>query len=80
MSREMRAVVAFVVLAQDIFAVVVAVGCPHDGVGVKRFGLVVVEEDPAVIIEFYEYHRTLEPIVERPIAVVATDPREPGVG
>src|SRR3954447_23962677 len=59
--------------------VVVAVGRAQHGVDVEGLRGVVVEEDAAVVVEFGDQHRRLQPVVEDVAGSVPADPGEPGL-
>src|SRR3569833_1053855 len=72
-------VVSRVVLRQQVLAVVIAIGLTHDGVDVKAFRLLVVEEDPRVVVVLDEQHRRMHAVVEGARVAVPASPDEPGL-
>src|SRR5688572_10187168 len=68
----------FVMLAQEILAVVVAVGRTHDGMNVLTRRLIVVQGNARLMVELDEDHRTVNPIIERAHLVTGTDPSKRG--
>src|SRR4029450_8155964 len=77
--RGLRVVEARVVLAQQIPPVVVAVRRPDHGVGVVARGGVVVEGDPALLVELDQDDGAVNPVVEDAVLVGAAHPREVGL-
>ncbi len=69
----------FVVLAEEIDAVVAAVGRAHHRVHVVSAGLLVVEGDTWVMIELHEDDWAVHPVVERRVVAGTAVPREPRV-
>src|ERR1700691_502044 len=65
-----------VMKAQEIHAVVVAVGCPDDGMDVKflRFGIV--QNHSFMVVELNHHHRALNAIIERAFLTHAAGPAE----
>ena len=57
-SRVVRS--RFVMKAQEIHAVIVAVGCPHDGMDVEFLRLRIIQHDALMVIELDHHHRTLK--------------------
>jgi hypothetical protein len=53
-----------VVLAQEVGAVVAAVGRAHDRVHVVARGHLVVKGDAPMVVELDEDHRAVDPVVE----------------
>ena len=54
----------FVVKAQEIHAVVVTVGCPHDGMDVEFLRLRIVQDDAFMVIKLDHHHGTLNAIIK----------------
>src|SRR5882757_1265588 len=54
-----------VVLAQEVLAIVIAVGRAHHGVHVVLLGLVVIQEDPGMVVVLDDQHRTVDLVVAR---------------
>ena len=71
---------AGVVLAEQVAAVVVAVGRADDRVDVVPRRGVVVEHDPALVVELDEEDRAVQAVVEDVVLAEAAPPGEPGVG
>src|SRR3954452_11348149 len=69
--------VAVLPLPRPRAPVVVAVRGAQHGVDVERLRGVVVEEDPAVVIQLRDHHGRLHPVVEDVAGLVAADPAEP---
>src|SRR5580700_10388179 len=69
-----------VMKAQEIHAVVVAVGCPDDSMDVKflRFGIV--QNHPFMVVELNHHHRALNAIIERAFLTHAAGPTEMSFG
>lgn len=65
-----------VMLAQQVNAVVISIGCTHDGVNVKFEWYLVCQEQAGMVVEFDKNHGTLNPIVKRILGSVTTDPAE----
>src|SRR5262249_35638309 len=65
-----------VVLAEEVFPVVIAVRGAHNRVDVVPRWRVVVERDPPLVIELDEQDRTLHPIVEDARSSEVADPAE----
>ena len=53
-----------VMKAQEIHAVVVAVGCPHDGMDVEFLRLRIVQDDAFMVIKLDHHHGTLNAIIK----------------
>ena len=75
-TRRMRVVVVGVVLAQQILAVVVAIGGAHDGMDMVARGGVVVVHDAGLVVELDKDHRAQDAIIERAGVVEPADPGE----
>src|SRR5579863_666002 len=69
----------FVVPAQQIEAVVVAVRRPDDRVNVKFGRFWIGQEHAGMVVELDESHRTLYPVIEWTLFREAADPAEMGV-
>ena len=65
-----------VMLAQQVEAVVVAVGRAHDRVHVEFRRLRVGQEHTGVVVELDERHRALDAVIERAFLRSAADPAE----
>src|ERR1051326_2987154 len=74
--RQRSMVVVGVVLAQEIAAVVVAIGRAHDGMDVVARRLVVIVDDARLMVELDENHRREDAVIERAIVVDRADPGE----
>ena len=76
-STPRRVMAVLVVLAQQILAVVVAVGRAHDHMNMIFIGLgVFAERDAALVIELDDDHRTLDAIVKCTVVRHAAHPAE----
>ncbi len=53
-----------VVLAQQVMAIVVAIGRTHNGVNMKRLRFCIGEIHPRMMIKFDQQHRALHPVVK----------------
>ena len=62
-----------VMLAQQILAVVIAVGCAHHRVDVVLGRGVVAQPDPAVVIELDHQQRAVDAVIERIVIAVTAD-------
>ena len=69
-----------VVLAQQVDAVIVAVGRAHDRMDVKTRGFGIGQEDPRMVVEFDEDDRALDPVVEGARLSGAADPAKMRLG
>ena len=69
----------FVMKAQEIHAVVVTVGCPHDGMDVEFLRLRIVQHDAFMVIELDHHHRTLNAIIKGALLSHAAGPTEVGL-
>ena len=69
----------FVVKAQEIHAVVVTVGCPHDGMDVEFLRLGIIQHDAFMMIELDHHHRTLNAIIKGALFAHAAGPTEMGL-
>ena len=73
-------VALFVMLAQKIFAVVVAVGGTHHYMDVVFVGLfILAKRDTPLVVELYDDHRTLDAIVENAVVLHAAHPAKIGI-
>ena len=73
-------VALFVMLAQKIFAVVVAIGGAHDYMDVIFVGLFVLAKcDTPLVVELNDDHRTLDAIIENAVVVHAAHPAKVGI-
>lgn len=70
----------FIVLAQEISPVIVAVGRAHHGVYVVARGLFAFERQSRLVIELDQDHRAVDLVVVGVVLTVPADPGEPGVG
>jgi hypothetical protein len=68
----------FVMKAQEIHAVVVAVGCPDDGMDVEFLRLRIVQHDAFMMIKLDHRHRTLNAIIKGALFCHAAGPAEMG--
>ena len=68
-----------VMKAQEIHAVVVAVGCPDDGMDVEFLRLRIIQHDALVVIELDHHHRTLNAIIKGALFSHAAGPTEMGL-
>ena len=67
-------------LAQKIFAVIVAVGGAHDDMDVIFVGLfVLAKRDTPLVVELNDDHRTLDAIIENAVVIHAAHPAKVGV-
>ena len=76
-SRVVRS--RFVMKAQEIHAVIVAVGCPHDGMDVEFLRLRIIQDDALMVIELDHHHRTLNTIIKSALFSHAAGPTEMGL-
>src|SRR5678815_3791574 len=68
-------VALFVMLAKQIFAVVVAIGGAHDYMDVILAGLFVsAERDTPLVVELNDDHWTLDAIIENAVVIHAAHP------
>ena len=67
---------ALVVLPQQVLAVVVAVGRAHHRVDVDARRRVVVEDDPALVIELDQHHRTVDAVIKDAVVGGLAVPQE----
>ena len=67
-------VVLGVVLAQEIAAVIVAIGRAHDSMDVVARWLVVVVDDARLVVEFDEDYRREDAVIEGAMVVDSADP------
>ena len=66
-------------LSQQIFSVVVAVGCPQNGVNVvTRWLLRAKRSNAPLVVEFNQDDRAVNSIVEYAVVAGVSDPREKG--
>ena len=65
-----------IVLAQQVLAIVVAVGRAHHRVDVVAGGSIVVEDDARLVVELDEDHRAEDAIVEGAGVIERADPSE----
>jgi hypothetical protein len=73
-------VAQFVMLAQKIFAVIVAIGGAHDYMDVILVGLfVLAERDTPLVVELNDDHRTLDAIIENAVVIHAAHPAKVGI-
>ena len=73
-------VALFVMLAQEIPAVIVAVGGAHDYMDVIFVRLfVLAKRDAPLVIEFNDDHRTLDAIIENAVVIHAAHPAKVGI-
>src|SRR2546428_14045204 len=72
-------VVLLVMLAKEIFAVVVAVRRANDGMNVATGGLVVGERDPGLVVELDQDDRAVDAVVEDAVLLAAAHPGEVGL-
>ena len=75
-----RMVKLFVVLAQEILAIVVAIRCPHDRVDMVARGVLVAERDAALMVELDEDDRTVDAVIEHAVVIDAPHPGKGGRG
>ena len=65
----------FIMFAQKIFAVVVAVGSAHDYMDVILVGLfVLAKRDTPLVVELNDDHRALDAIIENAVVIHAAHP------
>src|SRR5215475_6390835 len=72
----MRMIVLGIVLAQQVLAVVVAIGRAHHRVDVVAGRFIVVVDDARLVIELDEHHGIDETIVKGASVIERTDPSE----
>jgi hypothetical protein len=66
-------------LAQEILAVVVAVGGTHHRVDVVARGPLIAKRDAALVVELDENDRAMDAIIEHTVAINAAHPGEKGI-
>src|SRR5882762_1222858 len=64
----------FVVLPQQILAVVVAIRSSHQSMNVEFLRMSVVQRDAGVVVEFDQDHRAVDSVVKRIFGAAAADP------
>ena len=70
----------FVMLAQKILAVIVAIGGAHDYMDVILVGLfVLAERNAPLVVELNDDHRTLDTIIENAVVIHAAHPAKVGI-
>src|SRR5262245_23010577 len=67
-----------VVLAEQVATVIVAVGGADHGVNVLARGLVAVQRDPPLVVEFDEDDRAVHAVVEHAVVADSAHPGESG--
>ena len=65
--------------AKQVAAVIIAVGCPHDGVDVEFLRRRIIQDDAFVLVELDHHHRTLNAIIKRAVFTHAAGPAEMGL-
>src|SRR6267142_2218063 len=68
-----------VMLAQEILAVIVAIWRAHHGVDVIARRLLIAQRNAALMVEFDEDDRAVDPIIEYAVFVDAAHPGEVGI-
>ena len=74
--RQRGVVVLGVVLAQEIAAVIVAIGRAHDSMDVVTRRLVVIVDDARLVVELDEDYRREDAVIEGAMVVDRADPGE----
>ena len=65
--------------AQQIQAVIVAVGCPDQGMNMKFGRQGIGQKNPRVMVELNHHHRALDAVVKGVFLAGATDPAKAGL-
>ena len=76
---RVHVVVLFVMLTQQVLAVVVAVWRSHQGMDVVARRLIVVDRDAALVVELDQDHRAVDAVIERAGRIAVSHPGEPGL-